>query len=156
ARSGAEPVVRGLAVDQKPAAIGERVGRASTVAAAFLSHNEQEPDARLAFASEAIGGSNLRRKNALRIPGPPARDPIAFEAARKERRNAVEMRRQHHLRLAGSGQDVEPQLVNWLFEDFEPEFLQVSAQPPPHGGFSTGRRIDIDERTREMQKIDRW
>ena len=46
-------------------------------------------------------------------------------------------------------------LVHRLLQDVESQFLEVPAQPPPGYGFPAGRRVDIDERARQLQEIDR-
>ena len=95
ARREAEPVVGRLAVDQEPAAAGRRlVRRARAVAAALLADDEQQADARFAVAPQPIGRRHLRRENALRVARAAPVQAIAFDAARKERRHAVEVRRE--------------------------------------------------------------
>ena len=81
ARRETQPVVRRLAVDQKPAAATRLVGRARAVAAALLADDEHEPDARFALAPEAIGGRHLRRENPFRIAGAAPIEAIALDTA---------------------------------------------------------------------------
>ena len=104
ARGEAEPVVGRLAVDQKPAAAGAAsFAAARAVAAALLADDEHQADARFAVAPQAIGRRDLRRQNALRIARAAPVQPIAVDAARKERRHAVEVRREDQLRADACG-----------------------------------------------------
>ena len=70
------------------------VGRARAVAAALLADDEQQADARFAVAPQPIGRRHLRRQNPLRVARAAAVQPIALDAARKERRHAIEVGRE--------------------------------------------------------------
>ena len=97
ARREAETVVGRLAVDQKPrAAIAAAVVRhARAVAAALLADDEHQADARFAVAPQLLGRRDLRRENPFRVARAAAEQPVAFDAAGKERRHAVEMGGEH-------------------------------------------------------------
>ena len=72
--------------------------------------DEHQSDARLACRAQPLGGGDLRGENALRIARAAAIEHAVLDAARKERRHAVEVRREHDLRLADRGDDVDPRL----------------------------------------------
>ena len=60
-----------------------------------------------------------------------------------------------HRPVAGAprrGDDVEPVIVDWLFDDAEAELAQVAGQPAAGLAFAPGRRIDVDERARRARR----
>ena len=81
---------------------GRLVRDSRAVAAALLADDEQQADARLAVAPQPLGRRDLRGENALRVARAAAVQPIALDAARKERRHAVEVRREDDRRRPGS------------------------------------------------------
>jgi hypothetical protein len=67
ARAARQPVVRRLAVDQKPRSGRNRVRRLRTFAAALFADDEQQPDTRLAVFAQPLCGRNLRDDRALGV-----------------------------------------------------------------------------------------
>ena len=119
ARRQRQPVVGRLAVDEEPRTRRREVRRARAVAAALLADDEQQADALLAGAPQAVDGRDLRREDALRIARAAAEDASALEPARKKRRDAVEVRREDDLCVGRAGEDVEPAGVDRLLGDGE-------------------------------------
>src|SRR5205085_6439696 len=87
---------------------------ARAVASALLADNKQEANPRLAGMPQPVGGGDLRGEDALRIAGAASVEAIAVNAARKERRNAVEVCGEDDGRSADSGDDVEPGRIDRL------------------------------------------
>src|SRR5881628_1610470 len=87
ARRETEAVVGRLSVDQVlPVRTGGRLVRdLRTITPALFADDEEKPDARLAITPQLLGRGNLRRQNALGVAGAATVQPIAFNAARKER-----------------------------------------------------------------------
>ena len=137
ARRGAETAFGRLAVDEKPAPGGHVVRQLRAVAAALFADDEQQADARLALAPQPLGGGHLRGENALRIARSAAVQTIALDAAREERRHAVEVRGQHDIhpgharRTAGGRDDVEPVAIDGLLGDRKAQLAQVPASHRP-------------------------
>jgi hypothetical protein len=87
----------GLAVDE-PAARGRQVvGRARAVGALLLADDEQEVDALLAGAREAVGRAQHGGRDPLRVRAPAAVQAVALQARRVVRRHRVEVRGERDL-----------------------------------------------------------
>src|SRR5688500_17630420 len=83
----AESKIGWLAVDQESRFRTDAIRRFRAVAAALFAADEHQPDARLAFRPQPLGGRDLRRENALRIARAAAIQPAVFDAAWEKRRN---------------------------------------------------------------------
>ncbi len=127
---------------------------ARAVAAALLADDEHQADARLAVAPQPIGRRHLRGQNPFRVARSAAVQTIALDAARKERRHAVEVRREHD---GGIGRRVASTLKRVSSTrcsvTAESEAAQVVGEPAAGVAFPAGRRIDVDERARERYRI---
>src|SRR5205823_4907009 len=122
-------------------------------AAALFADDEQESRARLAFGAEAFDRRDLRGEDPFRVAGAAAVEPVAFDPARKKRRHAIEVRRQHHVGRRGRGEDVEARVVHRLGDDRVAEAAQKAGQPAAGLALAAGRRIDVDERARDGYRI---
>ena len=107
ARRRAEAKIGRLAVDQESRFRGDAVGGLRAVAAALFAADEHQSDARLAFRAQPLGGGDLRGENAFRIARAAPIELAVLDAAREERRHAVEVRREDDLRFANRGDDVD-------------------------------------------------
>src|SRR5919106_1651485 len=162
ARGQTQPIVCRLAIDQKLAPVSNRICSPSAVAAPLLADDEKQADARFAVTPQPVGSSDLRGEDPLCVAGTAPVEAIAVDATRKERWNAIEMRRQDDGRPSLTarrvcrrpGDDVETGGVDCLLCDGESETLQVADEPVTCTGFLAGRGIDIDERTRERDDVD--
>ena len=132
ARGEPEPVVGRLAVDEEPAIRAAAwFARARAVAAALFADHEQQADARLARPPQPIGGRDLRGQNPFASHAPRPYEPVALDAAREERRDAVEMRGEHDRRRSPAVRAITLNrvVVDRLFGDGEAERAQVVGQP---------------------------
>src|SRR5205823_4436178 len=75
------------------------------------------------------------------------------EAAGEKWRHAVEVRRQDDLRRIDHRKNVEPASIDWLLADGEAAVPQEPRQPPAGLRFASRRRIDVDERPCELNRI---
>src|SRR5688572_13075686 len=116
---GAKTVVRRLAVEQVAQAWRRLLVRhARTVAPPLLTDDEQQREARLAGRADALRGGHLRGQDSFRVARPASEDQSALLAARKERRDAVEVRRERDARfLIERGEDVEAAVGDRLLGD---------------------------------------
>ena len=171
ARGEAEAVVRRLTVDEKRAPLAERrvVGHSRAVAAALLADDEEKTDT-IARTSKAIGGRDLRREDPFRVAGAAPVQAVAFDPARKERGDAIEVRREGDRRRliccatwaigtaravrCGIGDDVEARVVDPLLDDRPAPAAQIVGQPASRCPFTSGGRVDVDERSRQADDVD--
>src|SRR5262245_54401289 len=91
ARGGGQPVVGGLAVDEKPRSGREEVCRLRALAAPLFADDEEQADTRFAARAQALGRRDLRDENPFRVTGAASVQPAVLFPARKERRHAVEV-----------------------------------------------------------------
>ena len=87
-----QPIVGRLSVDEKPAPSRGLVRASRAVAAPLFADDEQEPDARLAFQPQPIGGGDLRGQNPFRIARAAAVQTVALDPAGEKRRHAIDVR----------------------------------------------------------------
>ena len=137
----AKAAISRLSVDQVPAAARLDVGALRPFAATLLADHEEQTDPRLAPVPQDLRSRYLRGQNALRIARAASIDSPLLDSARKERRNAIEVRRVHHDRRFGAcgGQYVEARIVHLLFDYREAEFPQVVLQEERGRAFAAGR-----------------
>ncbi len=143
---------------RQPAARGSRFARFGTFAAALLADHEQQPDARLAVRPQHVGRCDLRRENPLGVARAAAVDAAALETTRKERRHAVEVRREDDLRRARrrSREDVEAVVVRPAARRRRsPVSQEAPRQERGRGALAAGGRVDVDQRARQRDEIDR-
>ena len=133
--------------------MGNRVRRHRAVAAPLLADDEQQPDAPLAGSPQPLGRRDLRRQDPLRIARAAAEQPAILDPARKERRHAIEVRGEHHLRIVDRREDVGAAALDRLLDDVVAERAQPPGEPAARLCLAAGRRIDVDERSRERERV---
>ncbi len=153
ARRRRQPAVGRLAIDQEPAAIGNRIRRHRTVTAPLLADDKQQPDPPLAGSPQPLGGRDLRREDPLGIASAPPNQPAIFYPARKEWRHTIEVGGEHHLRIVNRGEDVGATALDRLLGDVVPERAQPPGKPAARLFLAAGGRIDVDERSSERQRV---
>src|SRR5207249_4342410 len=126
---------------------------ARTIAAPLLADDEEQADALLSFRAERFHCRDLRGEDSFRVAGSAAVQAVALDAARKKRRHAIEVGREHHRRRPDRGQNVEAVVVDGLFDDVESAIAQKPCEPPAGRGFAPGGRVDVDERARQLYRI---
>src|SRR5689334_21944146 len=120
AGGGAKAIVGGLAVDEEADALWwAPVGDPRAVAAALLADDEQQAEAGFAGGAEPFSGTNLGSHDTFGIARAASEDEAALHAARKERRHAVEVCGEHHMRGGGARlrEDVEAAVGDRLLSD---------------------------------------
>src|SRR5262245_36880095 len=151
-RRDAQPVVRWLAVDQKPDAFRRVVVRdARAVAATLLPRDEEHRNPRLPSGAKPFDGPHLRRQNPLGITRSAAEDDASLLTRRRKRRHAVEMRRKDNAR--GSielGEYVEASLSDRLLGNAVPEITKKCEEPRRDLLLTSGGGVDVDEIAREL------
>ena len=148
-----EPAIGRLTVDQKPARIRDRVRGRGPIAAALLSDNEQQANPPLAGGPQPLGSGHLRCQNAFRVTRATANEAAVLDAAREKRRHAIEVRREDHVRLVESGEDVGASSLDTLLDDVVAKRTKTCRQPFRRFPFTASRRVDVDERSREREDV---
>ncbi len=148
-----QPAIGRLAIDEESAGIGDRIRRRRAVTAALLADNEQHADPALAALPKAFGRGHLRRENPFRIAGAAPNQAAILDAAGKERRHAIEVRREDNARLVEHRQDVGAAALDALFDDVVTEPAQPLGQPRPRFRLPPRRRVDVDECPREREDV---
>ena len=110
---------------------------------------KSSPTRRSPDGPQTFGRRDLRRQDALGIARAAADQPAVLDPAGKERRHAVEVRGEHDRRIVERREDVGAAALDRLLEDRVAERAQLPAEPLPRLGLAAGRRVDVDERSRE-------
>ena len=111
------------------------------------------PTRRSPARSQPLGRRDLRRQNPLRIARATANEPAILDPARKERRHTIEVRGEHHRRIVDRREDVGAAALDRLLGDVVAERAQTLREPAARVRLAAGRRIDVDERSRERDKV---
>src|SRR5688572_19887616 len=125
---GPETVVRGFAIDQKPALRGDSVRGHGAITAPLLSGDKHQADAALAVGAQLLRRGNLRGENAFGVTGAASIECVAFDTAGKKRRHAIEVSREGDVRFTGGGNDVDAAFRERLLEHRVSTVAQVRGE----------------------------
>ena len=144
-----------LAVDQKAAVLRPEVRGLCAVTTPLLPNDEEHAEIADAALPQTLRCGHLRGEDALGVARAAAVEPAVQDPAREERRHAVEVRREHHMRRLERGQHVEPAVRHGLLFDAITPGAEVRGQPPPAITLAPRRGIDVDERARQREQTQR-
>ena len=106
-----------------------------------------------AGAAQAFGRDELRGQDAFRIRRAAAVQPAVFDAARKERGHAIEVRGENDGGGIQRGDDVEATVADRLAFDLVAKPLEARVEPFAGGLFRPRRRIDVDQFARKGDRL---
>src|SRR4030095_317236 len=119
-------VVGGLAVDNVFRARCQLLRRARAVTAPLFPDDEEQADSRHPVPAHSLDGRNLSGDDAFGVARPTSEETVTFETTGEERRDAIDVRRQHDIDLPEGCVEVAAVALDRLLDDGKSRVFQES------------------------------